>query len=72
MTASMRGLVAEDRAQLRDALLQILELLLDALPLEPGERAQPQVEDRLRLELGELEALDQPVPRLVGVRGRRG
>ena len=59
--------VAEDRAQLGDALHQVVELLLDALALETGERAQPQVEDRLRLLLGEREALHQPGPGLVGV-----
>ena len=32
-------------------------LLLDALALECGQRAQPQVEDRLGLDLGQLELL---------------
>ena len=67
MTRVDPRLVAEDRAQLGDPLLQVGVLVLDALALEPGERAQAQVEDRLRLDLGELEALHQPRARLVGV-----
>ena len=63
-------LVAEELAELGDALLKIGVLVLDALALESGERAQPQVEDRLRLELAEPEALHQPGPSLVGVVGR--
>ncbi len=49
---------------------KIRELVLDALALEPRERAQPQVEDRLCLQLGETEALHQPRASLVGVVGR--
>ena len=63
-------LVAEEHAELGDALLEVGVLVLDALALEAGERAEPQVEDRLRLELAEPEALHQPRPRLVGVVGR--
>ena len=63
-------LVREDRPQLRDPLLQIGVLVLDPLPLEPGEPGEAQVEDRLGLDLRELELLDQPLARLVGVVGR--
>ncbi len=63
-------LVAEQHAQLGDPLLQVRVLVLDPLALEPGERAEPQVEDRLRLQLAELEALHEPVAGLVGVVGR--
>ena len=61
------GGVAEDRAELRDPLLQVAELVLDPLALEPRERAEPEVEDRLRLLLRELEARHQRGARLVGV-----
>ena len=61
--------VAEDRAQLGDALAQILVLRLDLLAREPGEAREPKVEDRLRLDLGEREALHQLRARLVGVGG---
>src|SRR5207249_2885679 len=61
------GGIAEDRAQLADSLLQIGVLLLDALALEAGERAEPEVEDRLRLDLAEREALHQLSPGVVGV-----
>ena len=63
------GLVAEQHPELRDALLEVGVLVLDALALEPREGAQPEIEDRLRLELAEPEALHQPRPRLVGVVG---
>ena len=63
-------LVAEERAELGDALLEIGVLVLDALALEPREGAEPEVEDRLGLELAEPEALHEPRPRLVGVVGR--
>ena len=48
-------LVREDRPQLRDSLLQIRVLVLDLLPLERGEPGEAKVEDRLGLDLGELE-----------------
>ncbi len=49
--------------------LQVRVLVLDALALEARERAEPQVEDRLRLDLGELEAASiEPLAGLVGVR----
>ena len=51
-------LVGEDRAELGDALLEVGVLLLDSLALETGEALETEVEDRLRLDLGELEALD--------------
>src|SRR5205823_2223833 len=47
----------EDRAQLGDALLEVLVLLVDALALELGQALEAEVEDRLRLDLAELELL---------------
>ena len=72
MRARDPRLVAEKHPQLRDPLLQVRVLVLDALALEPGERAEPQVEDRLRLQLAELEALHEPRPGLIGVVGLHG
>src|SRR5918998_1299216 len=46
-----------------DLLPQVLVLLLDLLPLHGGEPLQAQVQDRLRLALGELEVLHQVVAR---------
>ncbi len=43
---------------------------LDPLALERGQRAEAEVEDRLCLDLGELEALHQTGARRVGVLGR--
>ena len=42
-------------------------LVLDTLALERGQRAQPQVKDRLSLDLGEVELAHQPLARRVGV-----
>ena len=67
MSAVDPGRVAEDRAQLGDALLQVGVLVLDLLAREPGEAGEAEVEDRLRLDLGELEALHQAGARRVGV-----
>ena len=53
------GRVAEDRAQLGDPLGQLLVLLAQLVGLQRGEAGEAHVEDRLRLLLGELEALDQ-------------
>ena len=69
MSAVDPRLVAEDRAQLGDPLQEILVLVLDPLALERGQRAQAEVEDRLRLDLGELELLHQALARRVGVGG---
>ena len=63
--------VAEQHPELGDALLQVRVLVLDALALEPGQRAQAQIEDGLRLQLAELEAVHQARARLVGVVGAR-
>ena len=60
-------LVGEERAQLGDPLLQVAMLVLDALALERRQRAQPQLEDRRGLDLGQLEALHQLRARLLGV-----
>src|SRR5262245_11002783 len=60
-------LVAEDRAQLADPLDEVLVLVLDPLALERGQRAEPEVEDRLRLDLGQLELFHQARARGVRV-----
>ena len=45
--------------QLGDPLLQVGELVLDPLALEPGQPLEAEVENRLRLDLRELEGLHQ-------------
>ena len=60
-------LVAEDLAQLLDALDHVGVLGLDLVGLERGEALQAQVEDRLGLDARQLEALHQAVARGVGV-----
>ena len=60
-------LVAQDLAQLADALHDVVVLGLDLLGLQCGEALQPQVEDRLGLDAGELEPLDQALARRVGI-----
>ena len=60
-------LVAEQRAQLRDPLLDLGVLGLDLVRLERGELREAQVEDRRRLEDRELEPLDELVARGVAV-----
>ena len=72
MSAVDLRLVAEDVAQLGDPLLQVLVLVLDLLAREPGEPREAHVENRLRLDLGELELRHQLLARLVGVGGARG
>ncbi len=56
-------------AELGDPLLQVLELRLDLLAREACEAGEPHVEDRLRLDLAQLEPLHQLRARLVGVGG---
>ena len=56
-------------AQLGDPLLLVAVLVLDALALERGQRAQAQLEDRERLKLGQLELLHQAGLRSFGVGG---
>ena len=63
------GGVAEDRPELGDALLQVGVLGLDLLAGEAGEPREPEVEDRLRLDLGEPELAHQPGAGRVGVVG---
>ena len=63
----MRGLVAEELAQLLDARQQLLVLLLDLVALEAGEPLEAQVEDRLRLRSRELERVHERVARRVDV-----
>ena len=52
-------LVAEQLAQLADALDEVGVLALDRVGLERGQLLQAQLEDRLGLDVGEAEALDQ-------------
>ena len=54
-------------AQLADPLHQVFVLVADLVRLERGEAGEAHVEDRLRLQLGELEALDQAVAGGLGV-----
>ncbi len=57
----------EDALERRDELDDLLVLVLDLLPLESGEALEPHVEDRLRLDLRELERLHQLDARVVDV-----
>ena len=57
----------EDLLQPRDELLHLGELVEDLLALEAGEALELHLQDRLRLELGEPEARDEPVARDVAV-----
>ena len=61
------GLVGENRPQLGDTLLQVRELLLDLLAGKTGEAREAEVENRLRLDLCQLEALLKTGARLVRV-----
>ena len=61
-------LVAEDLAKLADPLLEVGVVVGEPLPLETRKRPQAHVEDRLGLDLGEGELLDQRLARLVGRR----
>ncbi len=54
------ALVAQDRAQLGDAGLQLVVLGLDLAGLELREPLQAQVQDGARLDLGEVEPAHQP------------
>ena len=60
-------LVAEDLAQLADPLDLVVVLGLDRVGLERGELRQAQVEDRRRLDLGQREARDELVARVLAV-----
>ena len=53
----------EDRAQPLDRLQQLGQLVEDLLPLEAGQPLQLHVEDRLRLQLRQLELRHQPFAR---------
>ena len=58
-----KNLVGAQNAQvLRDAPLDFGQLVQDLLPLHPGEPLQLQLDDGLRLLLGELEARNQRFP----------
>src|SRR5262249_14530795 len=59
--------IAEDAAQLLDPLAEVAVLLFDPAPLEAGQRAEPQIENRLRLDLGQLKATHQRIASAVGV-----
>ena len=56
-------LAREDRAEPLDGLHQLEQLVEDLLPLEAGQPLQLHVEDRLRLELRQLELRLQPFAR---------
>ncbi len=60
-------LVAQDRAQLGDALGDVGVLLLDPVGLQRRELGETQVEDRRRLDRAELEAGDQLLAGAVAV-----
>ena len=57
MTVAQLRLALEDRLELLDRRLQLLELVAQLLALELGEPAQLHVEDVVGLDLGELERL---------------
>src|SRR6185437_15719771 len=59
----------QNRLELRDAELDLGQLVEDLLPLQPGEAVQLQVEDRLRLLFAERELLHQPLARLLRAGG---
>ena len=63
-------LVAEQLAQLADALDLVGVLAADRVRLQRGQLLQAQLEDRLRLDLGQPEALDQAGARGVAVARR--
>ncbi len=56
------GLVRQYLLQARYLLLEFLVLVLDLLPLQPGQPLQPHVQDGLGLLLAQLELLHQPFP----------
>ena len=58
---------AQDRLQLGDLLLQPMLLLLQLQGRVPGQLAQPQLEDMLRLRFSQVEDRDQPGPCRCGV-----
>ena len=64
------GGVAQNRPELGDPFLQVRVLVLDLLACETGEPREPKIENRLRLDLRELELLHQA--RACGVRVRGG
>src|SRR5918994_1449806 len=57
------GLVGQDAFEILDLLAQVPVLLLNLLALHRSEPLQPEIEDRLRLALGEPEALPQVLAR---------
>ena len=67
ITISTRGLVAEQLAQLADALGDVGVLLLDRAGLERGQLREAQVEDRRRLDLAEAELRHQVAARGLAV-----
>ena len=58
MTPSI-GTRPKDRAELADPLHQVVVLVLQPLALEPGQRAEAHLEDRVRLQLAEPELRHQ-------------
>src|SRR5215217_1591075 len=63
------GLIGQDALEILDLLAQIPVLLLDLLALHSGEPLQPEVEDSLRLALGEPEPLHQVLARRLHAAG---
>src|SRR5215217_5946308 len=57
------GLIGQDALEILDLLAQVPVLLLDLLALHSGEPLQPEVEDGLRLALGEPEPLHHVLAR---------
>src|SRR6185295_10069719 len=61
--------IAQNRAELRDALPQIVELGLNLLARELRQPGKAKVEDRLSLDLRQVEVAHQPGARIVCVGG---
>ncbi len=67
-----QDVAGENCAELLDELHQLGELVDDLLPFEARQPLQLHLEDGLRLQLRQAEAVDQPVARLGRRLGRRG
>ncbi len=66
---TLARLLREDVLVLQDLLLELVVLVDDLLALQGGEAAQLHVEDRGRLDLVDVEHLDEALTRTVGVGG---
>ena len=60
-------LVSQDRAKLGDPLLEVGELLVDPLSFETGQALEAEIENRLRLDLAQIELSLKALPGLVRV-----